>query len=131
MLCNYVVVGHIELVNMKEWEGMLGLSSEKKSKIVPPALIVLSLCALCFYLGGIFCSNNDELLVQSVPQGTDLKVADCQPQAKVTAFKECNITFQDLTPCMDPGVRHSVKFFFSLFCFTVLILLCGLNAIFV
>lgn len=87
---------------MKEWEGMLGLSSEKKSKIVPPALIVLSLCALCFYLGGIFCSNNDELLVQSVPQGTDSKVADCQPQAKVTAFKECNITFQDLTPCMDP-----------------------------
>lgn len=94
---------------------MLGMSPEKKSKIVPPALILLSLCALSFYMGGMFCSNKDDVLVQT-EHGTDLKVADCQlQQTKVPDFKECNITFQDLTPCMDPRVLHSAQYIFALF----------------
>lgn len=87
---------------MKELEGFFGSSPEKKSKLLPPALILLSLCAISFYLGGIFCSTKDELLLQSGSDGADLKVSGCQLQRKITNFNECSIAFQDLTPCMDP-----------------------------
>ncbi|KAH7443577.1 hypothetical protein KP509_02G040600 [Ceratopteris richardii] len=87
---------------MKEVEGIFGLSSEKKSKIVPLALVLLALCSVSFYLGGIFCSSKDAELLESSIQEADLKVAGCPSQTRVTDFKECNITFQDLTPCMDP-----------------------------
>lgn len=86
---------------MKEREGKFSFTSEKTSKILPPVLLVLSLCSFAFYLGGIFCADKDPQ--QSAISGTDLKVAGCQPQAKITKFKECNITLQDLTPCTDPA----------------------------
>ncbi|MCO5554911.1 hypothetical protein L7F22_008449 [Adiantum nelumboides] len=70
------------------------------SKALPPVLVLLSLCSLSFYLGGIFCG--DKGTQQSALSAADLKVASCQPQLKVTEFKECNITLQDLTPCTDP-----------------------------
>ncbi|MCO5586645.1 hypothetical protein L7F22_040586 [Adiantum nelumboides] len=100
---------------MKELEGFFSSSPEKKSRILPSALVLLSLCAISFYLGGIYGSDKDELLVQPSFNGADLKVSDCQSQSKITNFKECNITFQDLTPCMDPGRwkkydRHRMAF---------------------
>lgn len=100
---------------MKERDGKAIFGSEKMLKIVPPALMVLSFCALSFYLGGIFCSNKDRVLMQSEFSGSDVKLTSCQSQVKPDNFKECNISFQDLTPCMDPARwrkfdRHRMAF---------------------
>eukprot|EP00250_Pteridium_aquilinum_P011629 c20206_g2_i1 orf=1-423(-) len=86
---------------MKERDIKFSFKSEKMFKMLPPVLLVLSLVSISFYLGGIFCADRDT--PQSAISGTDLKVSGCQPQAKPTEFKECNITLQDLTPCTDPA----------------------------
>ncbi|KAH7281048.1 hypothetical protein KP509_36G027200 [Ceratopteris richardii] len=87
----------------KDTDGFFSFSSEKKSRVVPPVLVLFSLCAISFYMGGLFCSTKDQQLLDLELHGTDIKGDGCQSQIKVAEFKECNLTYQDLTPCMDPG----------------------------
>ena len=80
-------------------------STEKMSKLFPPALLLLSLCGFSFYLGGMFCSQEDATRDQYNGVEVDKKFANCQFHVKPLAnFKECNISLQDLTPCTDPHV---------------------------
>ncbi|KAH7301055.1 hypothetical protein KP509_23G010200 [Ceratopteris richardii] len=85
---------------MKDKEGKIGLSSEKMNKLLPPVLVLLSLCSLSFYMGGIFCGEKGA--PQSSSSEITVALSGCQPQTKFTKFVECNISLQDLTPCTDP-----------------------------
>lgn len=101
--CRYFVS---EKVKGKEHK--LG-TSDRKFRALPAAVVVLLLCALSFYLGGIFCSGKHKLLekqVVVVPQTgqTPEKVAVTSPQLKSVVFPECGIDYQDYTPCTDPKV---------------------------
>lgn len=77
------------------------------SRKVPMAVILVVLCGISFYLGGVFYSGKQSLLnnnhndvsneVESleVTAGGSLQNAD-------TSFPECSLDFQDYTPCTDP-----------------------------
>ena len=88
---------------MKERDVKDHAPSEKMSKHLPPALILMSLCAFTFYLGGLFCAEKD---ITTVDQYDKVAVnKNCQPQVNPSSFQECNISLQDLTPCTDPNVQ--------------------------
>ncbi|CAN6461325.1 unnamed protein product [Victoria cruziana] len=98
--------GYFVSEKVKGKEHKLG-TSDRKFRALPAAVVVLLLCALSFYLGGIFCSGNPKLLekqVVVVPQTgqTPEKVAVTSPQLKSVVFPECGIDYQDYTPCTDP-----------------------------
>lgn len=73
--------------------GLFGLGKNMVSMIV----MVLTLCAVSFYLGGAY---------YGIPENGDGSVvfdrAGCIPLQKVEPFPECNLTTQDVTPCTDP-----------------------------
>ncbi|ERN15657.1 probable methyltransferase PMT21 [Amborella trichopoda] len=89
---------------MKDKDFKPGSYPDRWSRMVPLTLMLVLLCGLSFYLGGIFCSEKHKLL------GTDLalaltsplKVAPLSSQTKTVTFPECGIKFQDYTPCTDP-----------------------------
>lgn len=79
--------------------------SDKSSKAVPMGLLFVVLCGLSFYLGGIFCSQNNgftstEEVVKSV-ESTKKSVAS-PVQVKSVSFAQCSADLQDYTPCTDP-----------------------------
>ncbi|KAL6005852.1 putative methyltransferase PMT21 [Asimina triloba] len=79
---------------------------DKISRVVPLTLMLLVLCGLSFYLGGIFCSEKNRILVkdlnQAVPSLKDSTSVSLQ--VKPVRFPECNSKLQDYTPCTDPAV---------------------------
>lgn len=83
---------------------------DKGFKIVPATLLIIVLCGFSFYLGGIFCSEKNNLDDQTVPDVskavTSPKEAAANPnKIKSAAFPECSIDYQDYTPCTDPNVK--------------------------
>jgi hypothetical protein len=90
------------LLKMKERDAKDHVLPEKMSKHIPRALILLSLCAFAFYLGGLFCTEKDGVVINSYDEFSVTK--NCQPQVKPSNFQECNISLQDITPCTDPHV---------------------------
>ncbi|RWR87260.1 putative methyltransferase PMT20 [Cinnamomum micranthum f. kanehirae] len=77
---------------------------DKSSRIVPLTLVFIVLCGFSFYLGGIFCSEKNNLLIKSTNGAVHSKT-EATPvsfQAKPVVFPECNSDYQDYTPCTDP-----------------------------
>jgi len=79
------------------------MNSERASMLIPLILMSISLCAVSFYLGGLFFSEKEKLmLLENGTSHPSLK-ADCAvAEVKPVAFNECSIEYQDYTPCTDP-----------------------------
>lgn len=79
---------------------------DKNSRTVSTALIVIVLCGLSFYLGGIFCSEKNRYGTRDISEvvETSKETASTPLQIKAVTFPECGSGFQDYTPCTDPKV---------------------------
>ncbi|EFJ21402.1 hypothetical protein SELMODRAFT_151943 [Selaginella moellendorffii] len=93
---------------MKDREMKLNVE-KKQQRFVPLAFMVISLCAISFYLGGAFSSTKARVIqvtsggpASKDPISIQLTKADCSSAFKQEPFPECNITFQDVTPCTNP-----------------------------
>ncbi|XP_031483086.1 probable methyltransferase PMT20 [Nymphaea colorata] len=98
------ISGYFVSEKVKGKEYKQGSYPDRKFRALPITVVVLLLCALSFYLGGVFCSDKHKLLERPVvvaPQ-TPKKVAVTSPQLKSVVFPECGIDHQDYTPCTDP-----------------------------
>ncbi|KAK4252654.1 hypothetical protein QN277_014399 [Acacia crassicarpa] len=78
---------------------------DKKSKVVSTAILVL-LCGLSFYLGGLYCSNSKDSIFTNTIQKAIMnspKESSVAPlQIRPITFPECTIDTHDYTPCTDP-----------------------------
>ncbi|KAK3435236.1 hypothetical protein EUGRSUZ_D02595 [Eucalyptus grandis] len=91
----------------KDKDGKPWTPSDKKTRVVPLTILLVVLCGLSFYLGGIFCSGKDRF--ESV-EVLDVAKSDASPkgslasplQIKSVSFPECSSDYQDYTPCTDP-----------------------------
>lgn len=83
---------------------------DKSSRIVPLTLVFIVLCGFSFYLGGIFCSDKNNLLIKStigaVQSKTEATPVSFQAN-KPVVFPDCSSDYQDYTPCTDPKVYSS------------------------
>ncbi|XP_074264633.1 putative methyltransferase PMT21 [Silene latifolia] len=76
-------------------------------RIVPLSLIVVLLCGLSFYLGGVYCPDKNlvgakditDVVTKSV---TKIGSGAVSLQIKSFSFPECGVDYQDYTPCTDP-----------------------------
>lgn len=81
---------------------------DKGMRIVPLSLIIVLLCGLSFYLGGVFCPENkiaakDITEIVTKSSETVKQVSTAAPlQIKSVSFPECGSDYQDYTPCTDP-----------------------------
>lgn len=73
------------------------------TKILPKTVLLILLCGLSFYLGGLYCGKN-KLQVNDVA-----KAGSSYNSPQSVSFPECSSDYQDYTPCTDPRV-HSVFF---------------------
>ncbi|KAK6263417.1 hypothetical protein QUC31_009233 [Theobroma cacao] len=92
---------------MKHKDGKYHSQPDKGFKVFPATLLVIVLCGFSFYLGGIFCSEKNNLegkTVQDVSKAVPSpKESAINPlQIKPITFQECSIDYQDYTPCTDP-----------------------------
>lgn len=83
--------------------------AERRSRLLPLFLIVSSLCAVSFYLGGAFCSEKKTIDETHQSLAASDK-AGCSAVIKQAPFESCNITMQDYTPCTDPVVSQLFRF---------------------
>lgn len=74
---------------------------DKKQRLVPLALMVMSLCALSFYLGGVFSSDRTGTRDDD---GVKAASAGCTAVVKLEPVPPCPLDQQDMTPCTDPRV---------------------------
>jgi hypothetical protein len=72
-------------------------ATERSFRLVPLVVVVATLCAISFYLGNQVSERS----------------GNCLENIKVDPFPECNITFQDYTPCTDPKVNILAVFQFE------------------
>ena len=87
--------------------------AEKGSlKVLPKTVLLILLCGLSFYLGGLYYGKNIVQVSNVAKTGSSLDV-DNSPQVKSVSFSECSSDYQDYTPCTDPRVY--LIFFFSKF----------------
>ncbi|MQM16501.1 hypothetical protein Taro_049459 [Colocasia esculenta] len=97
-----------EKYKMKSKEYKPAVHPDRKSRAVSISLMILVLCGLSFYLGGIYSSDRNKLVawnsVSSVPshQEASTKSSASPLQLKSTVFPECGNDYQDYTPCTDP-----------------------------
>ncbi|KAK9716115.1 hypothetical protein RND81_06G212000 [Saponaria officinalis] len=80
---------------------------DKGFRIIPVLLIVLLLCGLSFYLGGVYCPDNNLLGANGITDVFAKPVSKIGSgptslQIKSFYFPECGADFQDYTPCTDP-----------------------------
>ncbi|KAM7250520.1 hypothetical protein ACFE04_022403 [Oxalis oulophora] len=76
---------------------------DRGNRRVPLTLTIVAMCALSFYLGGIFNSDKDEPEIKNVSQAVSTKESSISPlQVKSVEFAECSADYQDYTPCTDP-----------------------------
>ncbi|KAG9452867.1 hypothetical protein H6P81_005771 [Aristolochia fimbriata] len=77
---------------------------EKSSRVVPMSLMFIVLCGFSFYLGGVFFSERNRVIIKessrSVPTSKSSSVSPLQ--MKPVVFPECSSDYQDYTPCTDP-----------------------------
>lgn len=84
----------------KEYKDKPAMHQDRSLKLVPVGVMLLALCAISFYLGGLFCKDrNNFFLDERVPE-KDAAIA-CKEETAI-AFQECSIEYQDYTPCTDP-----------------------------
>ncbi|XP_030454082.2 probable methyltransferase PMT21 [Syzygium oleosum] len=91
----------------KDKDGKPWTQSDKKARVVPLTILLVVLCGISFYLGGIFCSWKDRfesVEVQDVAKSVSSpKESTASPlQIKSVSFPECSSDYQDYTPCTDP-----------------------------
>lgn len=80
--------------------------AEKGSRVLPKTVLLILLCGLSFYLGGLYCGKNKIEVTDVAKVESSLDVDD-SPQVKSVSFSECSSDYQDYTPCTDPRV-HSI-----------------------
>ena len=80
------------------------------TRILPKTVLLILLCGLSFYLGGLYCGKN-KLQVNDVAKAGSSVDVDNSPQAKSVSFPECSSDYQDYTPCTDPRVYLIFPFF--------------------
>ncbi|KAF3532708.1 hypothetical protein DY000_02037405 [Brassica cretica] len=70
-------------------------------KVLPKTVLLILLCGLSFYLGGLYYGKNIVEVSNVAKTGSSLDV-DNSPQVKSVSFSECSSDYQDYTPCTDP-----------------------------
>uniref|UniRef100_A0A7N0U4T1 Methyltransferase n=1 Tax=Kalanchoe fedtschenkoi TaxID=63787 RepID=A0A7N0U4T1_KALFE len=89
---------------MRQKDGKPGSKQEKTLGVISMTVMFVALCGFSFYLGGIFCSEKNNMratdAVEAVQSSEDPVVAPLQIQP--VKFNECSSSFQDYTPCTDP-----------------------------
>lgn len=99
---------------MKMKDGRSIHHPDKGVKIVPLSFIIILLCGISFYLGGVFIpikNTIDAKDITDVITKTDYKTKSVVAPLKMKSisFPECGIDYQDYTPCTDPRVNHLVQ----------------------
>lgn len=91
---------------MKHKDGKPATHPDKSSRAVPITLMLFVLCGFSFYLGGIFCSERNRIVVKELTKEVQpQKESISTPlQLKAISFPECSNDYQDYTPCTDPRV---------------------------
>lgn len=83
------------------------INQPNKNRTVTLAVTFIALCGFSFYLGGIFCSGKDGVVVNTIQKTLDSpKQSSGSLQIKPISFPECSIDYQDYTPCTDPKVLN-------------------------
>lgn len=98
---------------MKHKDGKPINPNDKKSKVVPTAIMFIALCGFSFYLGRIFCSEKERFEAAEVTKKAVESVRETAVtplQTKPVSFPECSIDYQDYTPCTDPKVLVVINF---------------------
>ncbi|KHN11837.1 Putative methyltransferase PMT20 [Glycine soja] len=79
------------------------INQPNKNRTVTLAVTFIALCGFSFYLGGIFCSGKDSVVVNNIQMALDSpKESSGSLQVKPISFPECSLDYQDYTPCTDP-----------------------------
>ncbi|KAL2348817.1 hypothetical protein Fmac_002817 [Flemingia macrophylla] len=79
------------------------INQPNKNRAVTLAVTFIALCGFSFYLGGVFCSGKDGVVVNTIQKTLESpKQTSGSLQIKPISFPECGIDFQDYTPCTDP-----------------------------
>lgn len=107
---------------MKYKDGKPLVHPDKRSRVLLTAIVFLVVCGFSFYLGGIYCSQKDNVdenvdVSRAVESLQDSSIAPLKLKAVV--FSECNADYQDYTPCTDPRVSNcfSLQLTFNTFFF--------------
>lgn len=98
---------------MKHNEGKVVHQIDKSSRVVPMTFMCIVLCGFSFYLGRIFCSEKNMYEVDNITglvESTKETISG-PPNVKFMEFPECDMSYQDYTPCTDPKVTKFVDFF--------------------
>ena len=98
---------------MKMKDGRSIHHPDKGVKIVPLSFIIILLCGISFYLGGVLIpikNTIDAKDITDVITKTEHKTKSVVAPLKMKSifFPECGVDYQDYTPCTDPRVNHSV-----------------------
>ncbi|KAK6947316.1 putative S-adenosyl-L-methionine-dependent methyltransferase [Dillenia turbinata] len=94
-------------MKLKDRDGKPSTHPDKTSRIVPMSVLLVVLCGLSFYLGGIFCSEKNRFVGSDVKDVSKLGSSSTGSvsgplQIKSVVFPECSADDQDYTPCTDP-----------------------------
>ncbi|XP_027913709.1 probable methyltransferase PMT20 [Vigna unguiculata] len=74
-----------------------------KNRTLTFVVTLIALCGLSFYLGGIFCSGKDGVVVKTIQKALDTPMQTSGSLLMRTiTFPECGLDYQDYTPCTDP-----------------------------
>ncbi|XP_048618923.1 probable methyltransferase PMT21 isoform X2 [Brassica napus] len=87
---------------MKDNDDKYEKAERGSTKILPKTALLILLCGLSFYLGGLYCGKNKLQVNDVAKAGSSLDVVDNSPQVKSVSFPECSSDYQDYTPCTDP-----------------------------
>ncbi|KAK9095638.1 hypothetical protein Scep_027107 [Stephania cephalantha] len=88
----------------KDRDGKPLYHPDKSSRVVSTSILFIVLCGFSFYLGGIFCSEKDKIIVKETasPVQSTSNAVSAPLQIKPVTFAECPSDYQDYTPCTDP-----------------------------
>lgn len=91
---------------MKKKDFKPGVNADRRYRSVPLTVIVIILCGVSFYLGGIYHSEKNTIIKKNArsPVQSVKEIALAPLQIKSVEFPECSIDHQDYTPCTDPKV---------------------------
>ncbi|XP_019182194.1 PREDICTED: probable methyltransferase PMT21 isoform X2 [Ipomoea nil] len=93
---------------MKYKDGKPLHKQDQNTRKVPMAVVLVALCGISFYLGGVFYSEKDGYATNDVSKGAESFEGTAGAggggslQTDDTLFPECSPDFQDYTPCADP-----------------------------
>ncbi|GAB4834817.1 Probable methyltransferase PMT21 [Ancistrocladus abbreviatus] len=90
----------------KDKDGKPIYHPDKNLRIVPMSILIVILCGVSFYLGGVLYPDRNKIDTTDVTR-TDTEDSSedsivAPLQIKSISFSECSIDYQDYTPCTDP-----------------------------